>query len=171
MKKTTILFLAIFCLFSCEVNQTTVSTTTPYVLDESIEISIPQTASGQTFFSEANTQDLSQLITNYDDINTVTVNALTYQITNFTGDPGSTVQTATLTANNVTIATISNLNISQEFSNNTVFEINDPAIISQIENILETTSVVNLEASGTIMSSIPLTFHVAIHLDIEVTTD
>lgn len=167
MKK--ILPLAIVFLFflSCEDNQTTVNTGTPYSLDETFEISLPQTASGQTTFSETSTQDLSLLIANYTDINSVTVNSLTYEFTSFSGDAGATIQSATLTVNNVVIATISNINIAQESANGTVFQITDPAIISQVETILETTSVVDLVATGTINATIPTDFHITVHLDIE----
>lgn len=167
MKKIVPIVIALVLLFSCEDNQTTINTATPYSLDETFEISLPQTASGQTTFSVTSTQDLSLLIANYTDINTVTVNSLTYQFSNFSGDTSATIQSATLTVNNVVIATISNVNISQEAGNSTVFQITDPAIISQVETILETTSVVNLVATGTVNSSIPTDFHIEVHLDIE----
>lgn len=167
MKKIAPILFAVFALLSCEDNQTTINISTPYTLDESFEIGIPQTGSGQTSFSETSTHDLSQLIANYSDINSVTVNSLTYQFTNFSGDTNGEIDSATLTVNNVVIATVSNVNISQEATNNTVFQITDATIISQIENILETTSVVNLQASGTINSSIPLNFNIDVHLDIE----
>ncbi len=167
MKKIASLLFAVFILMSCEDNQTTVNTSTPYTLDESFEVGIPQTGSGQTTFTETSTHDLSQLIANYSNINSVTVNSLTYQFSNFSGDTNGVISTATLTVNNVVIATISNVNISQEAANGTVFQIADPAVVSQIETILETTSIVNLQASGTINSSIPLNFTIDLHLDIE----
>jgi len=166
MKKIAPILLAVLVLLSCEDNQT-INISTPYTLDESFEVGIPQTGSGQTNFSEESTHDLSQLITNYNDINSVTVNSLTYQFTNFSGDTNGEIDAATLTINNVVIATISNVNISQEATNNTIFQITDTSLISQIENILETTSVVNLQAAGTINSSIPVNFNIDIHLDIE----
>lgn len=167
MKKIASLLMVVLVLFSCEDNQTTVNIATPYTLDESFEIGIPQTGSGQTSFTEASTHDLSQLIANYSSINSVTVNNLTYQFSNFSGDTNGVITTATLTVNNVVIATISNVNISQEAANNTVFQISDPAVISQVETILETTSVVNIQASGTINSTIPMNFNIDVHLDIE----
>ena len=167
MKKIAPILFAVFLVLSCEDNQTTINISTPYTLDESFEVGIPQTGSGQTNFNETSTHDLSQLIANYNDVNSVTVNSLTYQFANFSGDTGGVIQTATLTINNVTIATISNVNISQEAMNNTVFQINDPAVISQVEDILEATSVVNIQASGVVNSSIPLNFTIDVHLDIE----
>lgn len=167
MKKIASFLVVALILFSCEDNQTTVNIATPYTLDESFEVEIPQTGSGQTNFTETSTHDLSQLIANYSDINSVTVNDLTYQFTSFSGDTNGVISTATLTVNNVVIATISNVNISQEAANNTVFQITDPAVISQVEAILETTSIVNLEASGTINSSTPMNFNIDLHLDIE----
>lgn len=166
MKKIIPLIFAIVLLLSCEDN-TTVNIGTPYTLDESIEVGIPQSGSGQTVFNESSSHDLSQLIANYSDINTVTVNNLTYQFTNFSGDTNGVIQSASITVNNVLIATVSNINISQEAANSTIFQISDPAIISQVEDILETTSIINLQASGTINSSIPLNFNIDVHLDIE----
>ncbi|MDT7831289.1 hypothetical protein RQM59_02800 [Flavobacteriaceae bacterium S356] len=167
MKKIAPILFAVFVLLSCEDNQTTINISTPYTLDESFEVGIPQTGSGQTNFNETSSHDLSQLIANYSDINSVTVNSLTYQFANFSGDTAGVIQTAILTINNVTVATISNVNISQEAANNTIFQITDAAVISQIQNILETTSIVNLQASGTVNSSIPMNFTIDVHLDIE----
>ena len=169
MKKVIILLLTAVFLISCEDSQTPITITTSYTLDESFDLEIGQIAGTQATYTETNTQDLSQLITNYNDVDGVSLNTLTYEITNFSGDTSGMVESGTISVNNIVIATISNLNPSQASTNTTIFEINDPSIVSQIENILETTPVLNLEATVTIPSSAPMTFSIEIHLGVDVT--
>ncbi|MFY0602313.1 MAG: hypothetical protein JXQ93_00075 [Flavobacteriaceae bacterium] len=166
MKKIAMLILIALFVSSCEDNQTT-AVTSSYTLDESFEVT--HAATGQVSYTETHTQDLNQLITNYDDVDAVSLNSLTYTITGFSGDTSGVIQSGTIAVNNLVIATISDINPSQAFVNSTVFEINDPSIVSQIESILETTPTLNMEASVTINSGSTMTFSVAVHLDIDVT--
>lgn len=163
--------LAIIALFivSCEdSNPITITATTS--LEEAIPITIPQTIGTAHSTDVTIDEDLSNIIDNLSDVNSIDITGLSYQFKNVTGNTDAVIQNATLVINGITVATISNININQEANNGTVFSISDEGVLNQLEDIIFNNSLVSINyASSTLSDQGSVSFDLEISIQISAT--
>lgn len=170
MKKLLSLVCLIALVSSCDVNTEPIELTATAVVNEAIAVSIPQTSGTSVDFNENVDQDLTEIISNFNDINDININSLTFQYQNVTGNTNAVIQSATIVVNGTTIANLSNLNISQAANDATVFEISDNAILDAIEAQFLSNSSANIQFSGTAVSEEgAIDFEIALTINLTVT--
>jgi hypothetical protein len=170
MKKYLTFLFAIVLMSSCDINTDPIELTATSNITEAILVSIPQTSGASAAFNETVDQDLNDIFANFSDVNDVNINALSYQYQNVAGNTNAVIEAATIVVNGVTIANLSNVNISQEASASTVFEITDTATLDQLEALFLSNSTANIAFSGTAVSEEgAVDFQIALTLNLTVT--
>lgn len=170
MRKVLLLIIAALVLSSCDINTEPIELTNTTVINEIVAVSIPQTSGESVDFNENVDQDLSAIISNFNEINDININSLSYQYQNVSGNTNAVIQSATIVINGTTIATLSDLNINQEASNGTIFEISDVAILDAIEAQFLSNSNANIQFSGSAVSEEgSVDFDIAISVNLTVT--
>lgn len=170
MRKVLLLIIAALVLSSCDINTEPIELTNTTVVNEIVAVSIPQTSGESVDFNENVDQDLSAIISNFNEINDININSLNYQYQNVSGNTNAVIQSATIVINGTTIATLSDLNINQEASNGTIFEISDVAILDAIEAQFLSNSNANIQFSGSAVSEEgSVDFDIAISINLTVT--
>ena len=161
--------LAIFS--SCEDGETPVTITASSSFTEAVSVSIPQTASGvSATYNETVNQNLSEVVSNLNDVTALNIDALSYQYKNVSGNSNAVIESATITINGIIVAAISNVNISQSATAGTVFNITDEGTLNQLENLLLNTSSVEIVFAGTAISDEgPVNFDVEVTIDLTAT--
>ena len=167
MKKFLTLIIAVALLSSCEDSADAIVLTASSSVSESVMISIPQ-STVSVDYDETINQDLNNVVSNLSDVTAINIDQLSYKFKNATGNTGATISSATLVVNGVTIATISNINITQESQNNTVFQITDTNVLDQLETIFLNNSTVTIQFSGTAVDG-PIDFEMEVSIDLTVT--
>lgn len=169
MKKIIPFVLILIVLTACD-DSNPVTITTSTSVSESVEVVVPQTNGTPHTTDQTVTEDLSSYITNLSDVTQINIDALTYKFSNASGNSNAVIQNASLTINGVTIAAPTNINITQEATNETVFSISDEAILNQIETlILNSNSVTIQYTSSTLSDEGSITFDVEISIQITAT--
>ena len=170
MRKIITLLCAVVFISSCDVNSDDIELTATSNINEVIAVTIPQTNGTTVNFDESVNQNLSDIFSNFADVSDVNINSLSYQYQNVTGNTNAVIQSATIAINGVTIATLTNVNMAQEASNGTVFEISDTAILNQIESLFLNNSTASIEFSGTAVSEEgAVNFEIAMDVNLTVT--
>ena len=141
--------LTLLLISSCE-DSIEVTTTTNII--ESASVTILETIVAALNFSEVIEGDLNQLVSNFNSINDITIDSLSYTFANVTGNENAVITSATIEINATTVAVISNINIAQEALNGSVFEITDTAVLDQLETIFLNNSSVTIQLSGMAIS-------------------
>ena len=134
---------ALILISSCE-ESVEITASTTFV--DTVEVSIPQSNGTDVTYDETTTQNLTELVSNYDDITDINIDSLSYTFSNLTGNLNAVITSATVEINEIIVA--SNLNIGQEVTNETVFEITDTALLNQLENTFLTNSSVSIRFYG-----------------------
>ncbi|NRD23212.1 hypothetical protein HNV10_08165 [Winogradskyella litoriviva] len=138
-----------------------------------INISVTEDSEGQPqSISQSSTLDITtneEIEDNLDLIQDISVNELTYEITNYSGVDDAILSNASLTFGSSSIS-ISNINLQQSDIDNTVYTINDTSIINAVASNLENNSMINMSVSGTV-SATPVVFDVLIYAEITTTID
>lgn len=139
----------------------------------SINISVPEDSEGMSqTFSESATIDIAsnqEIQDNLDLIENVSLNSLTYEISNFTGAEGAIITEASVSFNGSSIS-VSDINLQESDTNNTIYEIADSTLLNNIANALENNPEITLSVTGNVNAT-PVTFDVIINLDVTVTID
>lgn len=170
MKKFLSLLFVVALISSCDVNTEPIELTATAVVNESIAVTIPQTSGTSVNFNENVDQDLTEIVSNFNDVTDININSLSYQYQNVTGNTNAVIQSATIVINGTTIATLSNVNMSQEASNGTTFEITDTAILDAIEAQFLSNSTANIQFSGSAVSEEgSVDFDIALAINLTVT--
>lgn len=170
MRKVLLLIIAALVLSSCDINTEPIELTNTTVVNEIVAVSIPQTSGESVDFNENVDQDFMGIISNFNEINDININSLSYQYQNVSGNTNAVIQSATIVINGTTIATLSDLNINQEASNGTIFEISDVAILDAIEAQFLSNSNANIQFSGSAVSEEgSVDFDIAISINLTVT--
>lgn len=164
-----IVFMAIF---SCDKldELTEFDVTDSFATTINISISEPSDES-QTFTQNA-TLDIAsnnEIADNLDLIQNITINAITYEISNYNGDDDAIVTNASLSFNTINID-VGTLNLKQSDDNDTILTIENSQQLNAIGNILENSSSISASLTGTI-SSTPVSFNVIINVDLTATID
>ncbi len=162
MKKLFLFFLTIMMVSSCE---DSIEITTTTSINESLDVSIPQTNGSAVAFDETITQDLSQVVLNFNSINDISIDNLSYKFINLTGNTNALLTSATIEINQNIIANISNVDISQEVTNASVFYITDTEVLDQLETMFLNNSFVTIRLYG-----MALTDEDDVSFEIEVST-
>ena len=153
MKKLIPLLLAMVLITSCEDNEIPVTLTASSAITESVAVSIPQTNGTSVAYDETVTQDLTAVISNFSDVTDITINSLSYEYKNVTGNTDAVLESATITINGSTISSVSFVNIAQEASNGTVFSITDQAVLDQLESLFLNNASLDIQFAGTAVSN------------------
>ncbi|MDC1342390.1 hypothetical protein N8249_01940 [Flavobacteriaceae bacterium] len=149
MKKLFPLLLTLLLISSCE---DSIEVTTTTNINESASVTILETNGTAINFNEVIEGDLNQLVSNFNSINDITIDSLSYTFANVTGNENAVITSATIEINATTVAVISNINIAQEALNGSVFEITDTAVLDQLETIFLNNSSVTIQLSGMVIS-------------------
>ena len=149
MKKLFPLLLTLLLISSCE---DSIEVTTTNNINESASVTILETNGTAINFNEVIEGDLNQLVSNFNSINDITIDSLSYTFANVTGNENAVITSATIEINATTVAVISNINIAQEALNGSVFEITDTAVLDQLETIFLNNSSVTIQLSGMAIS-------------------
>ena len=149
MKKLFPLLLTLLLISSCE---DSIEVTTTININQSASVTILETNGTAINFNEVIEGDLNQLVSNFNSINDITIDSLSYTFANVTGNENAVITSATIEINATTVAVISNINIAQEALNGSVFEITDTAVLDQLETIFLNNSSVTIQLSGMAIS-------------------
>ena len=144
MKKFIPFLLSIVLFVGC-IDSNPITITVSSSVSETVLVEIPQTNGATHTTNETVNQDLNEVITNLDDVDSLNIDSLSYQFKNTTGNSAAVVQNATLVINGITVATHTNLNISQEAANETVFTISDESVLNQLESLILNNSSVSIQ--------------------------
>jgi hypothetical protein len=68
------------------------------------------------------------VISNFSDVTDITINSLSYEYKNVTGNTDAVIESATIKINGSTIASISSVNMAQEANSGAVFNITDQTV-------------------------------------------
>ncbi|MEP5340585.1 MAG: hypothetical protein ABJL44_03245 [Algibacter sp.] len=141
--------------------------------DTTLNISIPDNSEGMEYsFEETTTIDIASnedIQENLDLIENVTLNALTYEISNFDGAEDTTITEASINFADINIS-VADINLKEADTNNTVFDIIDAEKLEDIANTLKSNNELTVTLTGTI-SDTPATFDIIIILDTTFTID
>lgn len=167
------LLLLILASFSCDDLDELTEFDITQDFSTSINISVTEDSEGQSqSISQSSILDITtnqEIEDNLDLIQDISVNELTYEITNYSGVDDAILSDGVLTFGSSTI-TVASINLQQSDLDNTVYTINDTSVINAVANDLENNSMINMTVSGTV-SATPVVFEVLIYADITTTID
>ena len=170
MKRLITLIFAVVLIVSCDINTDPIELTATSTINEAIQVSIPQTNGTSVAFNETVTQDLNDVFSNFSDVSNLNINSLSYQYGNVTGNTDAVIESATISINGTTIATLSNVNMAQAANAGTVFSIDDTATLDQLESLFLSNSSANIQFSGTAVSEAgSVDFQIQLSINLTVT--
>jgi hypothetical protein len=149
MKKLIPFLLALIVVQSCE---EPVEITETMVINESATVTIEETNGTAVNFSDIIEGDLNQVVSNFNSINDLTIDSLSYSFTNLTGNENASIISASIDINGINVAVVSDLNIAQEVENESIFQITDLNVLDQLETSFLNNSAVTLNLSGMAIS-------------------
>jgi len=149
MKKLIPFLLALIVVQSCE---EPVEITETMVINESATVTIEETNGTAVNFSDIIEGDVNQVVSNFNSINDLTIDSLSYSFTNLTGNENASIISASIDINGINVAVVSYLNIAQEVENESIFQITDLNVLDQLETSFLNNSAVTLNLSGMAIS-------------------
>ena len=149
MKNVFPFLFALILIYSCEES---VEITETMVVNQSATITINETNGTAVNFNDVIEGDLNQVISNFNSINDITINSLSYSFSNLIGNENASIVNASIEINGITIAVISGINIAQEIDNESVFQITDLNVLDQLETSFLNNSSVTLNLTGMAIS-------------------
>jgi hypothetical protein len=149
MKKLIPFLLTLIVVQSCE---EPVEITETMVINESATVTIEETNGTAVNFSDIIEGDLNQVVSNFNSINDLTIDSLSYSFTNLTGNENASIISASIDINGINVAVVSDLNIAQEVENESIFQITDLNVLDQLETSFLNNSAVTLNLSGMAIS-------------------
>ncbi|WP_299106631.1 hypothetical protein [uncultured Winogradskyella sp.] len=176
MKITTkvgVLLLLMVTAFSCDDLDELTEFDVTEDFSTTFNVSITEDSEGEPqSFTQTSTLDITvnQVIQdNLDLIQDISLNELTYEITNFSGAEDATLSDGVITFGTSTVS-IANINLQQSDIDNTIYTINDTSVFNAIADELENNSMISVTVSGTV-SETPVVFDVLVNADITATID
>lgn len=171
--KFSVLLLLVATAFSCESLDELTEFDVSENFSSTFNISIPEDTEGMPASLNVSTDiDIStnqDIQDNLDLIQDVTINSITYEIDNFSGAEGAILTDGLLTFGSTTIS-VSDVNLQQSDSDNTIYTISDVSAINAIANTLENDISVTATLSGTV-SATPVVFDIILNVDLTATID
>ena len=172
-KQLSLLFLVMITAFSCdELDEFTELDITD---NFSAAVTISANDESEASFMQSFTIDLASnqdIQDNIDLLQDISINTLTYEISNFIPGEGAedaNITEASLTLGSTTIS-VENINLKASDDGDIKYDIEDTSLLNAITNALENDTAVTLLLTGTVDST-PVTFDVVINLDATVTID
>ncbi|MBT6882294.1 MAG: hypothetical protein HOA34_07795, partial [Flavobacterium sp.] len=101
MKKLFPLLVTLLLISSCE---DSIELTTTATINETVNVAILQTNGAALNFSEVIEGDLNQVVSNFNSINDITIDSLSYTFANVTGNENAVITSATIEINATTVA-------------------------------------------------------------------
>ncbi len=168
MKKLVTMFFALVLITSCE-DSDTVQITASTSINESIIVNFPQTNGASVDSDQTTSEDITEIVLNFDTISYINIDSLLYQFKNVDWNTNAIIETDSIIIQGTVIAQLSHVNIATEASNSSVFEITDEVILNQLEaNFLNNTSLI-IQFSGTGISD-EVDLNVEIEVSMQLTT-
>ncbi len=149
MKKLFPFLLVLIVISSCE---DVLEITETMVINESTTVTINQTNGTAVNFNDVIEGDLNQVISNFNSINDITIDSLSYSFANLNGNENALIVSASIEINGIIVADVSEVNIAQEVENQSLFEITDVNVLEQLETSFLNNSAVTLNLSGMAIS-------------------
>ncbi|MDP5081053.1 MAG: hypothetical protein NWP87_00245 [Winogradskyella sp.] len=172
-KQLSLLLVVLLTAFSCdELDELTEFDITD---DFSTTVTISADNASEGSFVNSATINLAtnqQIQDNLDLIQNISLNSLTYEISNFIAGEGAedaVITEASLTLGS-TMISVSNINLKASDDNNTLYTVENSSLLNAIASALESNTAITASVSGTVDST-PVTFDVIINLDVTVTVD
>jgi hypothetical protein len=172
-KALNLLLLVMLTAFSCDALDELTEFDITEDFSTTFNIDVPNAGEGMsaTFMNSA-TIDLASnqdIQDNLDVIQNVTLNALTYEIMNFSGAEGAMITEASLNLGSTTIS-VAAIDLQQSDTDNEVYTITDTSLLNAIASALESSTAITASVTGTVNAT-PVTFDVEINLDVTVSVD
>ncbi|MDC3345186.1 hypothetical protein OAV59_03405 [Flavobacteriaceae bacterium] len=149
MKNIFTFLFALILIYSCEES---VEITETMVVNQTAIVTINETSGIAVNFNDVIEGDLNQVISNFNSINDITINSLSYSFSNLIGNENASIVNASIEINGITVAVISGINIAQEIDNESVFQITDLNVLDQLETSFLSNSSVTLNLTGMAIS-------------------
>jgi len=160
-----------FILLSCDEEDPSSDINFDQTISTTLNVDITEDSNGQPVsFSEVETVDfttIQQIQDNIDDIQNASIDALSFEVDEFTGAANAVVTSASISFDG-TVIQVSDIDLEQADNDNTLFPIDDPSALTAIENALQNNTQATVTLQGTIDSA-PASFDVIIYLDVTVT--
>jgi len=172
MKKVILLIVLATLTVSCESVLELLELKVDNDLTEDIDVNIPKTAGTTGTFDLTETVDLraGDFAEYIDKITAVKINSFNYKFKDFVGNAAGTIPSGTLKFDNTTVGTITNLNISHAATNEIVYVISDPTVISQLETAFVNNSSTVITLKGNALSDAgPMDFKVEVNISLTAT--
>jgi len=173
-KLLSLLFVALIVLFTgCDEADELTEFDISEDFSATINVNLPNDSEGQEAsineFASIDISDSPEIEDNFNLIESISINAITYEIDGYSGIEGATVTNASFTFNGDTIS-IADLNLEESDANNTIYELNDDVVFNSISQMLLNSSELSFGVTGTV-SGTPVAFDVKVNFDITVTVD
>ena len=120
-------------------------------------------------FAGIDISDVPEIEDNYNLIESISINSITYEVRNYSGVENATISNASLTFNGEVIS-IDDVNLEEASDSGNVYEVSNALVFSSIENMLLNSSELSAGISGTI-SGTPVQFDVILRFNITVKID
>lgn len=173
--KTTIKFLlalaVVFSITSCDEELGNIDFST--VINKTIAVHVDQTTGTAHAFDTSELMSLDNADTHdyLNQIESISINSLSYKLQNFTGDETGTVD-VTFYIDNLALYTDTGINVKNTVDAATLVTITDTAFLNQIANALVNNQQVTAKYIGNATcDAAPMDFEVAVTLDITVTAN
>lgn len=140
--------------------------------DFSTTFSIVAAEGSEGTFSQTSSINLAsnqQIQDNLNLLQDVTINSLTYEISNYVGAEGLKITSASINFSGTSIS-VSDIDLKQSDDNNTVYPIADAAQLNAIANDLQSNTEITATVTGSVDGT-PVEFDVIVTLDVTVTID
>ncbi len=166
------LFIMFAFAFSCDEADELTEIDVKQTISSTINVDVPDAQGAAISFNSSRVIDLStieEIQGNSDLIESVSIDVITYEIQNYTGAQDATITNASMTFGSTTVQ-VSDINLQQADTNNTVYRIENTSQLNAISNVLQSNAEVNVEFDGT-LDSTPVTFDVLLKVDVTVVVD
>jgi hypothetical protein len=152
MKKLT--YYAVFCLLfltSCLSNDSPLNPAVTRNFNEIFSVEIQKTDGKANIFDKSGSFNLSEEISNVDDISSIAVEEIKYQFKNFSGNTEAVAKSLIIKINDIEIASKTDLNINTVVSAGTIYTI-DSTTLSSLENSILSNPNSTYTFSGSVLT-------------------
>lgn len=166
MKKLfTLLFTLVF-IYSCD-ESSSVELQTNSDFGVSFPIQIPKTDGTPATYNEMISQNLNQIISNFDNVKSLTITSLSYQFLNVSGNTNAVIQNSSFKINGINITAFPDLNPTQTQGNTNT--IDDQSVLNQIETSFLSSETISVEYTAEVLSDDgPVSFTVFVGIGVDV---
>lgn len=172
-KHAILLFIVLASLYSCD----KIDELTEFDVDgnftTTITVEVAEDPNGEPqSFSQSGTINIAQnqdIQDNFNKIESIAINSLTYEITNFSGVEGAVITNASISFGATTIQ-VTDINVQQADADNQVFSVNNTQQLNAIAAALKNSPSLTVTISGSVNDT-PVNFNVVVKANVTVTID